>query len=65
MRTTKVRVGYRGVRLFPANHRWAGPAELDLMARPAGMQLEHRWSDWQPAPVTASGTEHVAIYIVA
>jgi hypothetical protein len=26
--------------------RYVWPAELDLMARLAGMTLEHRWSDW-------------------
>jgi hypothetical protein len=62
MRTTRVRVGHRGVRLFPANHRYAWPAELDLIARLAGMQLEHRWSDWQRAPFTASGTEHISVH---
>src|SRR5690242_8534417 len=30
----------------PTEMRYAWPAELDLMARLAGMRLEHRWAGW-------------------
>ncbi|GGO80292.1 class I SAM-dependent DNA methyltransferase [Nonomuraea cavernae] len=62
MRTTKVRMTAEGVRLLPANHRYAWPAELDLMARLAGMELEHRWSDWDGAAFTDASTAHVSVY---
>lgn len=44
----------------PYRHVW--PSELDLMARLAGMRLEHRWSGWDRAPFTAESTEHVSVW---
>ena len=35
----------------PIELRYAWPAELDLMARLAGMRLEHRWGGWQARAV--------------
>jgi hypothetical protein len=32
--------------------RYAYPAELDLMARLAGMRLTARWGGWQSQPFT-------------
>lgn len=40
------------VRTGSVAFRYAWPAELDLMAQLAGMELEHRWADWQRAPFT-------------
>ena len=37
-------------------------ADLDRMARPAGMMLRRRWADWQGSPFTASSTNHVSVY---
>ncbi|MDQ3353625.1 MAG: class I SAM-dependent methyltransferase [Actinomycetota bacterium] len=62
MRTTQVRLDDSGVRLFPANHRYAWPAELDLMARLAGMVREHRWATWQRDPFVADSPAHVSVY---
>ncbi|WP_326820751.1 class I SAM-dependent DNA methyltransferase [Streptosporangium sp. NBC_01756] len=62
MYTTKVNLTSGGLRLLPANHRYAWPAELDLMARLAGMELEHRWSDWDAAPFTDDSRAHVSVY---
>ncbi|MEW9550526.1 class I SAM-dependent methyltransferase [Nonomuraea sp. NPDC050783] len=62
MYTTKVRMTGDGLRLLPANHRYAWPAELDLMARLAGMEREHRWADWTGAPFTDDSRAHVTIY---
>jgi SAM-dependent methyltransferase len=42
--------------------RYVWPAELDLMARLAGMMLRERWHDWTRAPFTASSTSHVSIW---
>jgi SAM-dependent methyltransferase len=38
------------------------PAELDLMARLAGMELEERWADWDRSPFTAESTKHVSVW---
>ncbi len=62
MTTTKLRFTDGGVRLLPANHRYAWPAELDLMAQLAGMHREHRWQDWSRAPFTDDSTAHVTVY---
>jgi len=42
--------------------RAASPAELDLMARLAGMRLRERWSDWGREPFTAESTKHVSVW---
>lgn len=42
--------------------RYAWPAELDLMARIAGLTLEHRWADWERTPLTAASTKHVSVW---
>ncbi|NUR83457.1 MAG: class I SAM-dependent methyltransferase [Nonomuraea sp.] len=62
MRTTRVRLTAEGVRLLPANHRYAWPSEMDLMARLAGMALEHRWADWLGTPFTDESAAHVSVY---
>ena len=51
-----------GTRLFPVNMRYAWPAELDLMARMAGLRLEHRWGGWRREPFTAASTAHITVY---
>jgi hypothetical protein len=49
--------------MLPANHRYAWPAELDLMARLAGMRREHRWSDWTGSPFGDDSRAHVSVYL--
>jgi hypothetical protein len=46
----------------PIELRYAWPAELDLMARLAGMRLEHRWAGWRREPFTGLSPAHVSIY---
>jgi len=46
----------------PVEFRYAWPAELDLMARIAGMSLEHRWAGWDGEPFTAVSGSHVSIW---
>jgi hypothetical protein len=41
--------------------RYAWPAELDLMARLAGMRLRERWAGWTREPFTALSTSHVSV----
>ncbi|UNS95105.1 class I SAM-dependent methyltransferase [Streptomyces tubbatahanensis] len=45
-----------------SRHRYAWPAELDLMARIAGLQLERRVADWHGAPFTQDSTQHVSVW---
>ena len=42
--------------------RAVSPAELDLMARLAGMELRERWADWDRSPFTAESTKHVSVW---
>lgn len=42
--------------------RYAWPAEMDLMARIAGMSLKYRWADWDRSELTAESTKHVSIW---
>ena len=46
----------------PIEMRYAWPAELDLMARLAGMRLEHRWAGWGGEPFTSLSPAHVSVY---
>ena len=50
------------VEVNPIEMRYAWPAELDLMARLAGMRLEHRWGGWRAEPFTDRSPAHVSIY---
>ena len=43
--------------------RYVWPAELDLMARLAGMELESRSADWRGAPFTADSGSHVSVWV--
>ena len=54
--------GAGGTRMLPVALRYCWPSELDLMARLAGLELEHRWSDWRRAPFTADSGTHVSIW---
>ena len=47
----------------PIELRYAWPAELDLMARLAGMRLEHRWAGWRREPFTGLSPSHVSVYV--
>ncbi|MER7760375.1 class I SAM-dependent methyltransferase [Streptomyces sp. NPDC097619] len=56
--------GGDGVRYRRENsrHRYAWPAELDLMARIAGLEPERRVADWDGAPFTQDSTKHVSVW---
>ncbi len=45
-----------------APYRYVWPAELDLMARIAGMRLRARWSGWEGRPFQPDGAEQVVVY---
>ncbi|WP_225834074.1 class I SAM-dependent methyltransferase [Streptomyces sp. NK08204] len=42
--------------------RYVWPAELDLMARLAGMRLCDRWEDWTRRPFTSESSGHVSVW---
>jgi SAM-dependent methyltransferase len=42
--------------------RYVWPAELDLMARLAGMSLRDRWGGWKGEPFTSESTTHVSVW---
>src|SRR5215218_5725315 len=52
--------GRLDARSVPFRYVW--PAELDLMARLAGMALEERWSGWRREPFTSDSTRHVSVW---
>ncbi|WP_159942911.1 MULTISPECIES: class I SAM-dependent methyltransferase [unclassified Nocardiopsis] len=47
-------------RSIPFRYVW--PAELDLMARIAGMRLRHRWEGWTREPFTSASRQHVSVW---
>ena len=42
--------------------RYVWPAELDLMARLAGMRLRERWSGWTREPFASDSDSHVSVW---
>ncbi|WP_282204143.1 class I SAM-dependent DNA methyltransferase [Kitasatospora fiedleri] len=47
-------------RTVPFRYVW--PAELDLMARLAGLRLRDRWDGWTRTPFTEHSTRHVSVW---
>ncbi len=47
---------------FSVPFRYVWPAELDLMARLAGMGLRARWAGWRREPFTSESTAHVSVW---
>ena len=50
------------VRTSDSHHRYAWPAEYDLMARIAGLRLVERWADWHRTPFGPDSTAHVSVW---
>ena len=44
------------------HYRFVWPSELDLMARLAGLPLEHRWAGWDRIPFTTDSESHVSVW---
>jgi len=42
--------------------RATSPAELDLMARLAGLELRERWADWDRSPFIDTSRKHVSVW---
>lgn len=45
-----------------SHHRYAWPAELDLMAQLAGLRLRERWGDWSRAQFTGESAQHISVW---
>ena len=43
-------------------HRYIWPAELDLMGRLAGFELEARYADWDRSAFAADSSSHMSVY---
>ncbi len=59
---THVTLSSRGTQLNPIVTRYAWPAELDLMARIAGLRLKERWASWSREPLTATSSNCISVY---
>ena len=53
---------YRGGTRSSGAFRYVWPAELDLMARIAGLELHERVAGWDRAPFTAESRSHVSVW---
>ena len=47
---------------FSVPFRYVWPAELDLMARIAGLRLRERWAGWLGEPFTSDSARHVSVW---
>jgi hypothetical protein len=52
-----------GVHVGAIPFRYVWPAELDLMARIAGLRLRDRWAGWDRSPFTAESGSHVSVWV--
>lgn len=59
---THITLSSAGTRLAPIVTRYAWPAELDLMARIAGLGLQERWGNWRREPLTATSRNCISVY---
>lgn len=57
-----VTVRANGTSRSSGRFRYAWPAELDLMARIAGLRRRERWADWHRSPFTSASTSHVSVW---
>ncbi|AKU17888.1 class I SAM-dependent DNA methyltransferase [Luteipulveratus mongoliensis] len=49
-------------KVYRSPHRYVMPAEMDLMAQLAGLELEARYADWSRGEFTAESRSHVSVY---
>jgi SAM-dependent methyltransferase len=47
---------------YSSPHRYVWPAELDLMARLAGLAPAERWAGWAREPFTGESRAHVSVW---
>ncbi len=57
-----IRLAESAVSVLLIRLRYAWPAELDLMAQLAGLELRERMGGWGGEPFTAASSAHVSVY---
>jgi SAM-dependent methyltransferase len=60
--TQMITLDGQGMHLRPVAIRYSWPAELDLMARRAGLRLAERHADWGRRRFTSVSSAHVSVY---
>ena len=55
-------ISEEGTKLYPVQLRYSWPAELDLMARLAGLRLRERWGSWRRDAFNESSERHISVY---
>nr|WP_261570862.1 class I SAM-dependent methyltransferase [Frankia gtarii] len=50
------------VRYGSGNFRYIWPAECDLMAQLAGLELENRYADWDGSPFVSDSESHISVW---
>lgn len=61
-RSDHYRVTGGKLEILSARYRYVWPAELDLMARLAGMSLRERWGGWQRQSFDVDSTAHISVW---
>ena len=59
---THVSLSTTGIQMNPIVTRYAWPAELDLMARIAGLRLKQRWGTWSQEPFTGTSKNCISVF---
>jgi hypothetical protein len=62
VRSEHILISDAGIQRYPVVLRFAYPAEIDLMARLAGMRLRERFGGWDRGRFTSSSPTHVSVY---
>ena len=57
-----IHLSAEGIDTYPLKIRYAWPAELDLMARMAGLALSYRWLNWHKDALTPEAGKHISVY---
>ncbi len=60
--THHVELSAGGILALPLKVRYAWPAELDLMARMAGLERRERWGGWDRQAFGPESAVHVSLY---
>jgi SAM-dependent methyltransferase len=55
-------VDHEQLKTFTSPHRYVWAAELDLMARLAGLHLVERWGSWHKDPFTSESISHISMW---
>lgn len=58
----RIRISQQGTELKPLPMRYVWPAELDLMARLAGLAPISHWGGWHKQPLSAASEMYVILY---